>query len=95
MRSTNWARAAKALILAALSGRASILAPSARPLEIEDKKPFVILVVGVNGSGKTTTIGKLARRYKADGLNVMLAAGDSSACAGTPRTAACSTTNIQ
>ncbi|MEX2499608.1 MAG: signal recognition particle-docking protein FtsY [Wenzhouxiangellaceae bacterium] len=40
------------------------------------KKPFVILMVGVNGVGKTTTIGKLARRYLDDGLNVMLAAGD-------------------
>ena len=40
------------------------------------RKPFVILMVGVNGVGKTTTIGKLARRYLDDGLNVMLAAGD-------------------
>jgi len=40
------------------------------------KKPFVILMVGVNGVGKTTTIGKLARRYLDDGLRVMLAAGD-------------------
>ncbi|MEJ8567229.1 signal recognition particle-docking protein FtsY [Elongatibacter sediminis] len=42
----------------------------------ESKKPFVILMVGVNGAGKTTTIGKLAQRYKEDGLQVMLAAGD-------------------
>ncbi|RFF33128.1 signal recognition particle-docking protein FtsY [Wenzhouxiangella sediminis] len=41
-----------------------------------DKKPFVILMVGVNGVGKTTTIGKLARRYLDEGKNVMLAAGD-------------------
>jgi len=41
-----------------------------------EKKPFVILMVGVNGTGKTTTIGKLARRYLDDGLKVMLAAGD-------------------
>ena len=41
-----------------------------------EKKPFVILMVGVNGVGKTTTIGKLARRYLDDGLSVMLAAGD-------------------
>jgi fused signal recognition particle receptor len=54
----------------------AILAPSARPLEIEDRKPFVILVVGVNGSGKTTTIGKLARRCVDAKLDVMLAAGD-------------------
>jgi len=47
------------------------------PLVIDDsKKPYVILVVGVNGVGKTTTIAKLARRYKAEGHNVMLAAGD-------------------
>ena len=39
-------------------------------------KPFVILVVGVNGSGKTTTIGKLAARFRAEGRKVMLAAGD-------------------
>jgi fused signal recognition particle receptor len=53
------------------------LEPVARPLEIDaDKKPFVILVVGVNGSGKTTTIGKLAAKFAADGLEVTLAAGD-------------------
>lgn len=49
----------------------------ARPLQIDrTKKPFVILMVGVNGSGKTTTIGKLAAKFKAQGLSVMLAAGD-------------------
>ncbi|HLH48001.1 MAG TPA: signal recognition particle-docking protein FtsY [Roseiarcus sp.] len=54
-----------------------ILAPVARPLAIDDsKKPFVILVVGVNGSGKTTTIGKLAAKFSAEGRNVTLAAGD-------------------
>ena len=54
-----------------------VVAPSSQPLSIdESKKPFVILVVGVNGSGKTTTIGKLARRLTAEGKNVMLAAGD-------------------
>jgi fused signal recognition particle receptor len=53
------------------------LANVARPLVIDAaKKPFVILVVGVNGSGKTTTIGKLAAKFRADGLTVMLAAGD-------------------
>jgi fused signal recognition particle receptor len=41
-----------------------------------DRKPFVILMVGVNGAGKTTTIGKLAQRFREEGLNVMLAAGD-------------------
>jgi fused signal recognition particle receptor len=56
---------------------AAILAPCARPLVIErTHKPFVILVVGVNGSGKTTTIGKLARRCAAQGASVLLAAGD-------------------
>ncbi len=49
----------------------------AQPLQIDrTKKPFVILMVGVNGSGKTTTIGKLAAKFKAQGLSVMLAAGD-------------------
>jgi fused signal recognition particle receptor len=54
-----------------------VLAPVAQPLEIDAaKKPFVILVVGVNGSGKTTTIGKLAAKLSAEGRKVMLAAGD-------------------
>jgi fused signal recognition particle receptor len=54
-----------------------VLAPVAKPLEIDGmKKPFVILVVGVNGSGKTTTIGKLAAKLSAEGRKVMLAAGD-------------------
>ena len=54
-----------------------VLAPVAKPLEIDQAhKPFVILVVGVNGSGKTTTIGKLAARLNAEGRRVMLAAGD-------------------
>jgi fused signal recognition particle receptor len=54
-----------------------VLAPVARPLVIDERaKPFVILVVGVNGSGKTTTIGKLAARFRAEGRKVMLAAGD-------------------
>ncbi len=53
------------------------LEPVALPLTIDPgKKPFVILVVGVNGSGKTTTIGKLAAKFAADGLKVTLAAGD-------------------
>nr|WP_240945977.1 signal recognition particle-docking protein FtsY [Pseudomaricurvus alkylphenolicus] len=46
------------------------------PLQLEEKKPYVILVVGVNGVGKTTTIGKLARRFQGQGKSVMLAAGD-------------------
>jgi len=54
-----------------------VLAPVAKPLEIDQtKKPFVVLVVGVNGSGKTTTIGKLAAKLSAEGRKVMLAAGD-------------------
>lgn len=54
-----------------------VLAPVAQPLVIDAaRKPFVILVVGVNGSGKTTTIGKLAARFSAEGRSVMLAAGD-------------------
>jgi fused signal recognition particle receptor len=53
------------------------LTPVARPLVIDAaKKPFVLLVAGVNGSGKTTTIGKLAAKFRADGHSVMLAAGD-------------------
>ena len=53
-----------------------VLAPVAKLLVIEGAKPFVILVAGVNGSGKTTTIGKLAARFRAEGRQVMLAAGD-------------------
>ncbi|OAT49045.1 signal recognition particle receptor protein [Proteus hauseri ATCC 700826] len=53
-----------------------ILSKVDQPLKIEGKKPFVILMVGVNGVGKTTTIGKLARQYQAEGKSVMLAAGD-------------------
>ncbi|HEY6519566.1 MAG TPA: signal recognition particle-docking protein FtsY [Roseiarcus sp.] len=53
------------------------LDPVARPLAIDpEKRPFVILVVGVNGSGKTTTIGKLAAKFRAEGKAVLLAAGD-------------------
>ena len=53
------------------------LAAVAQPLVIDAaKKPFVILVAGVNGSGKTTTIGKLAAKFRAEGRSVMLAAGD-------------------
>ncbi|MDP2120007.1 MAG: signal recognition particle-docking protein FtsY [Hoeflea sp.] len=54
-----------------------VLAPVARPLELDlSHKPHVILVVGVNGTGKTTTIGKLAAKLSAGGLKVTLAAGD-------------------
>ncbi len=54
-----------------------VLTPVAQPLAIDAaKKPFVILVIGVNGSGKTTTIGKLAAKLRSEGRTVMLAAGD-------------------
>ncbi|MDY3305175.1 signal recognition particle-docking protein FtsY [Psychrobacter sanguinis] len=61
-----------------------ILEPKVAPLIIDtSKKPFVILVVGVNGVGKTTTIGKLAKRLQAEGKSVMLAAGDTFRAAAT------------
>ncbi|MDM4096349.1 signal recognition particle-docking protein FtsY [Klebsiella oxytoca] len=53
-----------------------ILAKVDEPLNVEGKAPFVILMVGVNGVGKTTTIGKLARQFEQQGKSVMLAAGD-------------------
>ena len=54
-----------------------VLAAVAKPLIVDAaRKPFVILVIGVNGSGKTTTIGKLAAKFRAEGRKVMLAAGD-------------------
>jgi fused signal recognition particle receptor len=53
------------------------LSPVAKPLAVDRaRKPYVILMVGVNGAGKTTTIGKLAQKFRAQGLSVMLAAGD-------------------
>lgn len=61
-----------------------ILTPSVAPLVIdESKKPYVILMVGVNGVGKTTTIGKLAKRLQKEGKSVMLAAGDTFRAAAT------------
>jgi fused signal recognition particle receptor len=67
----------EALIAALRDAITGILTPVARPLVIPSgTKPFVILVVGVNGSGKTTTIGKLARRLGESRRSVMLAAGD-------------------
>ena len=53
-----------------------VLLPVAKPLAVGPQRPFTILVVGVNGSGKTTTIGKLAAQFHAQGHKVMLAAGD-------------------
>ncbi|PTX53387.1 signal recognition particle-docking protein FtsY [Gemmobacter caeni] len=55
---------------------ARIMEPVARPLPVYAKRPQVVLVVGVNGSGKTTTIGKLASQFKAAGKSVVIAAGD-------------------
>jgi fused signal recognition particle receptor len=66
-----------ALLAALRASMTGILAPVSKPLVVDrTKKPYVVLVVGVNGSGKTTSIGKLARRYTDQGLKVMLAAGD-------------------
>lgn len=63
---------------------AELLAPQVAPLIIDSsKKPFVILMVGVNGVGKTTTIGKLAKRFQKEGKSVMLAAGDTFRAAAT------------
>ncbi|TGY33003.1 signal recognition particle-docking protein FtsY [Stenotrophomonas maltophilia] len=68
---------AKALLAALRGELIAILQPVARPLVIDrTAKPFVVLTVGVNGVGKTTTIGKLAKRFKDDGHSLMLAAGD-------------------
>ena len=53
-----------------------VLSQNQKPLAFSEHQPFVILVVGVNGSGKTTTIGKLARHWKQEGKKVLLAAGD-------------------
>lgn len=70
-------RDAEALYLLLKQEMATILAKVEAPLAIDPgKRPFIILMVGVNGVGKTTTIGKLARQYKSTGKSVMLAAGD-------------------
>ncbi|HTL39119.1 MAG TPA: signal recognition particle-docking protein FtsY [Kofleriaceae bacterium] len=60
-----------------------ILAVEAKPVEIASKTPFVLLVLGVNGVGKTTTIGKLATKWKDEGKKVLLAAGDTFRAAAT------------
>ncbi|MGA9852274.1 MAG: signal recognition particle-docking protein FtsY [Gammaproteobacteria bacterium] len=68
---------AGALRLALVENITALIAPVAQPLKLESAgKPFVILTVGVNGVGKTTTLGKLAQRYKSRGLKLMLAASD-------------------
>ena len=64
------------LIAALTDAIAAALLPVQQPLDISSQRPFVLLVVGVNGSGKTTTIGKLARRFADAGKQVVLAAGD-------------------
>ena len=68
---------ANALLAALRADLVAMLRPVARPLQVDaSRKPFVILTVGVNGVGKTTTIGKLARRFQDEGHSLMLAAGD-------------------
>ncbi|KRG69234.1 cell division protein FtsY [Pseudoxanthomonas dokdonensis] len=68
---------ANALLKALRADLIALLQPVAQPLRIDrSARPFVLLTVGVNGVGKTTTIGKLARRFKDDGHSLMLAAGD-------------------
>jgi fused signal recognition particle receptor len=68
---------AQALLKALRADLIALIAPVAKPLVIDaGRKPFVVLTVGVNGVGKTTTIGKLARRFKQEGHSLMLAAGD-------------------
>ncbi|HAF2723261.1 TPA: signal recognition particle-docking protein FtsY [Salmonella enterica] len=67
---------AEALYVLLKDEMGEILAKVDEPLNIEGKTPFVILMVGVNGVGKTTTIGKLARQFEQQGKSVMLAAGD-------------------
>jgi fused signal recognition particle receptor len=68
---------AQALLAALKEDMGAILAPCSRPLIIPAEiRPYIILMVGVNGVGKTTTIGKLAKRLQGEGLSVMLAAGD-------------------
>ncbi|MCC4616521.1 signal recognition particle-docking protein FtsY [Xanthomonas campestris pv. asclepiadis] len=68
---------AQALFKALRADLIALLQPVSKPLVIDrSAKPFVVLTVGVNGVGKTTTIGKLAKRFKDDGNSLMLAAGD-------------------
>jgi len=74
----RWQRAGveadpRALLVASL---AALLAPLQKPLVVGDERPFVIMLAGVNGVGKTTSIGKLARWLQDQGLSVLLAAGD-------------------
>ncbi|NDP41715.1 MAG: signal recognition particle-docking protein FtsY [Aromatoleum sp.] len=75
---TRWKRAGgegdpKAMLKACLL---DLLAPLEKPLVVTEARPFVIMLAGVNGAGKTTSIGKLAKHFQAQGLSVLLAAGD-------------------
>ncbi|RBK22834.1 signal recognition particle-docking protein FtsY, partial [Xanthomonas oryzae pv. oryzae] len=68
---------AQAMFKALRADLIALLQPVSKPLVIDRaRKPFVVLTVGVNGVGKTTTIGKLAKRFKDEGNSLMLAAGD-------------------
>ena len=67
---------ANALLAALRQALVDQLTPVQQPLDVSGRKPFLILTVGINGVGKTTTIGKLARRYRDERRSVMLAAGD-------------------
>ena len=67
---------AAALLAALRKELVTLLAPVQQPLDVSGRKPFVVLTVGINGVGKTTTIGKLARRYRDENRAVLLAAGD-------------------
>ncbi|MEX1826302.1 signal recognition particle-docking protein FtsY [Luteibacter sp. CQ10] len=67
---------AEAMLKALRAELVAMLKPVEKPLDVSTHAPFVILTVGINGVGKTTTIGKLARRYADEGRGVMLAAGD-------------------
>jgi fused signal recognition particle receptor len=69
-------RDGEALLGALRERMRDLLAPCARPLKIGTARPFVILMVGVNGVGKTTTIGKLTKRLQGEGYSLLLAAGD-------------------
>jgi fused signal recognition particle receptor len=67
---------ADALLAALRESLVAMLLPVQQPLEVSGHAPFVVLTVGINGVGKTTTIGKLARRWRDEGRQVLLAAGD-------------------
>jgi fused signal recognition particle receptor len=67
---------ASALLQALRQELIALLKPVQQPLEVNGRKPFVVLTVGINGVGKTTTIGKLARRWRGEKHQVLLAAGD-------------------